>query len=740
MKTNNLLPSYRASSANRFRSSSGALLLLFALAFTAHAKPGDLDPAYGHSGIATATFNSYSTLGGAALQADGKLVIVGTAEYFNGGNGNTADAPFVARFNTDGTLDTSFGTNGFVVTRFPIANQPSDVHEGGAFNGVVIQPDGKIIAAGGSQSNWCCGGFYSDPVLARYNPDGSLDASFGDGGKVFTNTGLPSSPNGVNGGARIYNLALAADGSFYAVGGDGDRTASGKPQNRPAMVLKYSSSGGLLRAAYPNFPATDANKHSTKAVLQPDGKLVINLNGGAYGSAPAIVDFVLMRFNPDLSVDKTFGNNGVVVTDFGTGTEQANGITLDPDGKITASGSSASSNGTGDCFVARYHPNGSLNRTFGNDGKVIIAPSQYPFAFTEGQSILRQPDGKYVIALGARYGGLGAIRLLGNGAIDTDFGTGGIANYQSQDPNSPYPTITGNGGGVLLQSDGKIILPATDANNVDALNGVKVLRLLNAGQLLNISTRVDVQTGDDVMIGGFIVTGTDAKKVAIRGIGPSLPVNGALQNPVIELHDGSGNVLATNDNWKINDASGTSQEAEVRATKIQPTNDNESFLLATLTANGSGYTVIVGGKNGSSGVGQFEVYDLSEPTASELANISTRGFVGSDATALIGGFTSGNGGGSSRVIVRALGPSLGVAGALQNPVLELHDMNGVVVASNNNWQQDVNAAQVSSAGLAPQDSRESALSRALPPAAYTAIVRGNKNTSGVALIEIYNLQ
>jgi hypothetical protein len=176
-----------------------------------------------------------------------------------------------------------------------------------------------------------------------------------------------------------------------------------------------------------------------------------------------------------------------------------------------------------------------------------------------------------------------------------------------------------------------------------------------------------------VLIGGFIITGTDPKKVIIRGMGPSLNgVGVTLSDPTLELHQGN-TTLATNDNWKINDQSGQSQEADIRATTIPPTNDLESAILATL--NPGPYTAILAGKNGGTGVGLVEVYDLAQGANSKLANISTRGFVDTGNNVMIGGLIvgGGSGGGTARVIVRALGPSVPVAGALGDPTLELHD-------------------------------------------------------------------
>ena len=266
-------------------------------------------------------------------------------------------------------------------------------------------------------------------------------------------------------------------------------------------------------------------------------------------------------------------------------------------------------------------------------------------------------------------------------------------------------------------------------------------------QLLNISTRMRVLTGEQVLIAGFIITGTDPKKVIIRGIGPSLNgVGVTLSDPTLELHQG-GTTLATNDNWKINDQTGQSQEADIRATTIPPANDLESALVATL--NPGAYTAILAGKNGGTGVGLVEVYDLAQAANSKLANISTRGFVDTGNNVMIGGLiVGGSGGGSAKVIVRALGPSLtgsGIAGALGDPTLELHDGNGTTLATNDNWKINDQTgqsqqAEIEATTIPPTNDLESALVATLAPGNYTAIVRGKNNTTGVGLVEVYNLQ
>ena len=240
--------------------------------------------------------------------------------------------------------------------------------------------------------------------------------------------------------------------------------------------------------------------------------------------------------------------------------------------------------------------------------------------------------------------------------------------------------------------------------------------------MLNISTRMRVQTGDNVLIGGFIITGNDAKKVILRAIGPSLTQFGvvdALADPVLELHGSDGSVITSNDNWK------ETQEAEIDATGLAPTEDAESAILMTLAPDA--YTAIVSGKDGTSGVGLVEGYDLDQAADSQLGNISTRGFVETGSNVMIGGFILGNGSGTTNILVRAIGPSLslvGVSGALADPTLELHDANGALINSNDNWKES-QQAEIEATGLAPQDDLESAVLVTVATDAYTAIVAGN---------------
>jgi hypothetical protein len=251
--------------------------------------------------------------------------------------------------------------------------------------------------------------------------------------------------------------------------------------------------------------------------------------------------------------------------------------------------------------------------------------------------------------------------------------------------------------------------------------------------LVNISTRLLVQTGAKVGIGGFIITGTDAKKVLIRGMGPTLTsfVPNALQDPVLELYE-AGALVIGNDDWK------TPQETVIAATGLAPGDDHEAAILLTLQPGS--YTVIESGKNGTSGVGLVEVYDLDTVANAQLSNISTRGFVQTGDNVMIGGFIASGASGSVDLVVRALGPSLAqfVPNPLADPNLRLYDSNGTLIRLNDNWK-DTQQAAIENSGFQPPNDLDSAILITLPTGAYTAIVRGKNGGTGIGLVEVYHL-
>ena len=246
-----------------------------------------------------------------------------------------------------------------------------------------------------------------------------------------------------------------------------------------------------------------------------------------------------------------------------------------------------------------------------------------------------------------------------------------------------------------------------------------------APKALNIATRMRVESGDNVLIAGFIITGNQPKKVLIRGIGPSLPVSGALADTTLDLDAGT----FVNDDWK------SDQEQAIRDTTIPPSSDLESAIVATLDPGA--HTAVLRGKDGTTGIGLVEVYDLESGEPAHLANIATRGLVQTGDDVMIGGFIIG-GNYPAKVLIRAIGPSLAVDGKLQDPTLELVDSNGSTI-SNDDWRTS-QEAEIVATTIPPADEKESAIVATLVPGAYTAIVRGKDNTTGIALVEGYNLQ
>ena len=252
---------------------------------------------------------------------------------------------------------------------------------------------------------------------------------------------------------------------------------------------------------------------------------------------------------------------------------------------------------------------------------------------------------------------------------------------------------------------------------------------------INLSTRIVVQTGDNVLIGGFIVYGSGQKKIAVRAIGPSLPLSGQLSDPLVELHDATGATIASNDNWK------SSQQAEISALGLAPGNDLESALVATIDPGS--YTVVVKGVNNATGVAVMEIYDLDpDGSPARLANLSTRGDVLTGDNIMIGGFIV-RGDVPKRMLMRARGPSLFLNGApitgrLMDPSMELRDANGALIKANDNWRSD-QQAEIAASSIAPTDDHEPAIIWTLTPGSYTTIVSGVNNSTGIALVEMYDL-
>lgn len=308
-------------------------------------------------------------------------------------------------------------------------------------------------------------------------------------------------------------------------------------------------------------------------------------------------------------------------------------------------------------------------------------------------------------------------------------------------------TITGKYGGSQARNDkpgeknpltGGVVVGTVQlfANNSRGTATIPLVFFTPPTGAVNISTRMPVEAGDNVLIGGFIVTGNAPKKLVLRAIGPSLPVGGAMQDPVLELYSGDGTLMKINDNWK------SENQQAITETTVPPSHDNEAAIVGAFEPGN--YTAIVRGKDGGAGIGLVELYDLGTASLAtesnaKLAQISTRGRVQTGDNVMIGGFIISNT--TSKVIVRAIGPSLGAAGVpgtLDNPVLELRDAGGELVAANDNWRSD-QEGEIIGTTVPPGNDLESAVVRTLGPGGYTAVVRGAGNSTGIALVEVYVL-
>jgi len=296
-------------------------------------------------------------------------------------------------------------------------------------------------------------------------------------------------------------------------------------------------------------------------------------------------------------------------------------------------------------------------------------------------------------------------------------------------------------GNLFVTSDSSVVefpegvgpVPITVASVPGGAGGIAI----EPPETTNLSTRVSVQGGDGVAIAGFIISGSSPKQVLIRGLGASLSNFGIvnpLQDPTLDLYDSAGHTIATNDDCQ------TATNADQIPAAFQPTDSREPAILATLPPGS--FTAVLRGKNGGSGVGLIEMYDLSTGAGSKLTNVSTRGFVGTGENVMIGGFILSGGSGERQTLIRALGPTLAqapfnITGNLTDPTLMLVDGNGTVLASNDDWKS-LQQSEIQATGLAPPNDKEAAVLTTLPPGSFTAIVSGKNGGTGIALVDVFN--
>ena len=613
--------------------------------------------------------------------------------------------------------------------RYPVLIDPSWVTTGSMGtprygHTATLLPNGKVLVAGGSPG--LSSAELYDPATGSWTATGSLStaryfhtATLLPTGKVLVAGGL--GPSGYLSSAELYD---PASGTWTATGSLSTarllHTATLLPTGK--VLVAGGVNGFVLSSAELYDPATGSwsstgsmgtPRYDHTATLLPNGKVLVV--GGYNGSLLSSAEL----YNPATGSWSSTGSMGTARRD--------HTATLLPNGKVLVVGGLGNSGVLSSAEL--YDPaTGSWSST----GSMGTA--------REDHTATLLANGKVLVA-----GGLGNSGVLSSAEL-YDPATGSWSSTASMGTARFSHTATLLPNGKVLVAGGSNGSYLSSAELYDPGTGTPMLG--------NISTRSFVQTGDNVMIGGFIIQGTEHKRVVIRAIGPELTrygVPNALNNPTLELHNRTGALIASNDNWQTTIIGGiitANQVQEIRASGYAPGDGRESAIIADLPAGN--YTAIVRGVNNLTGVALVEVYDLSPGTHSKLDNISTRSFVQTGNNVMIGGFIV-QGTQPKRVIIRAIGPELtqyGVPNVLANPTLELHDGRGALIASNDNWMTTIiggiitanQVQQIVSSGHAPMDARESAIIASLPSGNYTAIVRGVNNTTGVALVEVYDLQ
>jgi len=407
----------------------------FLFSINSYAQDGSLDLSFGIGGKVTTAISGGDDDNGksVAIQSDGKIVVAGTT--INDGDRDFA----IVRYNNDGTLDLSFGTDGKVVTDF--GSNWDECYS------VAIQSDGKIVAAGNIAN-----GSTLDFAISRYNSDGTLDLSFDNDGMLTTDFAGKSD--------IITSIALQGDGKIVATG----ITTSATAFNCDFAVVRYNIDGSLdLNFGTAGKVITQIgtdNDTPRSLAIQNDGKIVV----AGYSVFSGDMYFALVRYNSDGTLDLSFDNDGKVTTSFGNEGDYGLSVAIQPDGKIVVSGKSYNNNI--DIAVTRYNIDGSLDTSFDNDGMLTIVDEN---TNEEGLSVAIQSNGKILLA-GYSNDDFVVVRLNSDGSLDPSFGTNGKVI-------TPIGNNVDAGYSLAIQSDGKIVVAGLSFNNTN--NDFAVVRYNN---------------------------------------------------------------------------------------------------------------------------------------------------------------------------------------------------------------------------------------------------------------------
>jgi uncharacterized delta-60 repeat protein len=625
--------------------------------------------------------------------ASGQAIVGGSFDAVN----STLKA-YLARLNNDATLDGSFATAG---------SGPD-----GALDVLLAQPDGSIIISGEFEN-------YDGALhrrLVRIDSNGIRDPNFNPV-LTFNGTGNITGPM----------LALQPTDNRILIAGDFNEI-NGDPYPGLARLNTDGTTDTLFD------PGTGAETGGIDALAaQNDGSIVVAGN------------FTIFNGTPKNSIARLM-STGALDGTFDAGTGADNNITLlavQPDGRILIGGGFSTVNGAPRSGIARLTTTGTVDTSF--DPGTGFPPTGFNNNGVDTPtvtSLLLQSDGRMLVGGSfASYNGSLAqsiVRLHNDAGFDSTFCVGdgpSRAGVSLLDPNMLFTGNTFPVTSLALQPDGRLLVGG-DFTFFDGSphRGLVRLSTAPAARLINLSTRGFVSTGNGIMIAGFIIRGNTPKRVLIRAIGPSLTqagVAGALANPQVTVVDRDGQPVASNDDWQTPTANGV----EVQNTGLAPGNPNESAVVATLDPGR--YTALVSGVGGTTGVGLVEVFDLETPNARRLVNVSTRAMVSTGAGVTIAGFQLRQ---DHRILlIRGIGPSLPLSGTLANPTMQLYDSNGVVLASNDDWQSSPVADSIEATGRAPSNARESAILVDLNAGDYTCILSGVGGTTGIGLIEVYEV-
>lgn len=679
---------------------------------------------------------------GAALEpSSNRLLIGGDFDNF-GSTPRSAIAGLRGNGLIDATFDPGSGVNVPSSIDDPSSGRVDTLSRPGtqrSVQAVGYAPDGKIVLGG----NFL---FYDNVQvthIVRLNANGSLDLTFRpesalpvDSLVIQPNVPVPGGSTTIETITNVESVLVAADLSVYVCYRAYRKTTVVIPDPASTTIteeylsdLIHYERDGVLDTSFRVVIAGDIRPQIYRAALQPDGKILIS---GRFINVNGFPRPGIARLNADGTIDGSFSPTTGVLP------ELIYNFTQQPDGKFIVVGDFSSFDNALRRRIARILPDGTVDPTFDPGFAANAAIRQVAVVPSTGKILFA---GDFTLFDGLARPGFA--RTNASGKVDATFNSAGELSGLNFGINA-----------ILPQNDGKVVVVGS-FTRYGSVTRNRVLRLLadptigggggsgggsGAARLSNVSTRGFVGTGDAVLIGGFSVA-TNNKRVLVRSMGPTLTsfgVSGALADPRLELRDAFGALVAENNDWQASADGG----AEVTNAGLAPANAREAALVATLPPGL--YTVVVRGVANSTGVALFEAYDVDGSVTNRLTNLSTRGQVLTNDRVLIGGFSvSGDSASDNRrVLVRGMGPTLAsynVAGTVSDPTLEIFDANGNLIGRNNNWQ-DTQGAEIQATGFQPQDAREAAVLLLLPAGNYTAVLRGVGGTTGVGLVEVYEVQ